>query len=344
MGSVNASMRVAVYRGEGRVPVETFSTPVPEDPHDVLVEIAYCGICGTDLHAIVENSGRNGWGAPGFIGGHEWSGRVRVVGDGVTRWKEGDHVTGNFVTCGSCPNCRGGRPSLCRNGGPQDGQGAFSQYMRKNENAIRAVPDGLDLRAAALTEPLAVALHAVTRSGAQPGQRVLVCGAGPIGALTVVALHARGIDRVTVSEPHSLRRALAARLGADAVAPEDLSPVATPGGGTPFEVVIETSGSPHAATAAIDCLLPGGTLVLVGVCTQPANLDLIRILGDELVVTGSALYDVDGMTEALALLAGGQVPVDVLVEPADITLDEVADACARLASGQLAGKVMVVPN
>jgi threonine dehydrogenase-like Zn-dependent dehydrogenase len=83
MDVVESTMEVAVYRGEGTVRVESVPTPTL-GAHDVLVEIAYCGICGTDLHAIVDGSGRKGWGAPGFIGGHEWSGRVAAVGDSVT--------------------------------------------------------------------------------------------------------------------------------------------------------------------------------------------------------------------------------------------------------------------
>jgi 2-desacetyl-2-hydroxyethyl bacteriochlorophyllide A dehydrogenase len=335
----SSTMNVAVYRGEGTVPVESF--PIPAlDREDVLVEIAFCGICGTDLHAIVEEMGLFGWGAPGFIGGHEWSGHVVATGEGVTAWKVGDRVTAQSSECGSCPTCRSGRPSLCRVRRPEDGQGAFSQYMRRSEDSLEAVPDGLDLRAAALTEPLAVALHAVTRSSAKPGQKVLVTGAGPIGALTVVALHIRGIDDVTVSEPNPLRRAIAERLGAKVLTPEDL------GEGTVhrFDAVIETSGNPRAATAGFDCLVPGGFLALVGVIAAPTNMNLLRILTDEITVTGSALYDEGGIQEAVALLAAGRVPVDVLTEPTDISLEEVAEACAKLASGQLAGKVMVVPS
>jgi 2-desacetyl-2-hydroxyethyl bacteriochlorophyllide A dehydrogenase len=187
--------------------------------------------------------------------------------------------------------------------------------MRKKEGRLLAIPDGLDMRAASLAEPLAVALHGVTRSNARAGQRVLVTGAGPIGALTVVALQARGVDDVTVSEPHPLRRALAELLGAKVLTPDTLGALAGSSDGR-FDVVIETSGSPQAAQTAIDRLVTGGTLVLVGVIAKPANLDVLRILTDELVVTGSALYDAGGISEALSLLAAGQVPVDVLNERA----------------------------
>jgi 2-desacetyl-2-hydroxyethyl bacteriochlorophyllide A dehydrogenase len=335
----SSTMNVAVYRGEGTVPVEEF--PVPElAGSDVLVEVAFCGICGTDLHAIVEEAGIFGWGAPGFIGGHEWSGRVVALGDDVTSWRVGDRVTASSGECGTCPTCRAGQPSICRVRQPDDGQGAFSQYLRRREGSLVPLPDDLDLRAAALAEPFAVALHAVTRSNAEPGKRVLVTGAGPIGTLTVVALQVRGIENVTVSEPNPLRRALAERLGAKVVSPEELSEGTT----HRFNTVIETSGNPRAVTAAFDCLVPGGDMVLVGVITLPTNLNVLRILTDEITVTGSALYDEGGIQEAVALLAAGRVPVDILTEPRDISLDDVADACAKLASGQLAGKVMVVPS
>ena len=340
----SSTMHVAVYRGEGKVPVESFPIPPLDDPHDVLVEIAFSGICGTDLHAIVEAVGIYGWGDPGFIGGHEWSGRVVALGEAVTSWQVGDRVTARSSECGSCPTCRAGRPSICRVRRPDDGQGAFSQYMRRHEDSLIGLPDGLDLRAAALAEPLAVALHAVTRSKAEAGQRVLVTGAGPIGTLTVVALHSRGVDDVTVSEPNPLRRSIAQRLGAKVVSPEELSNMPGEGTGRRFDAVIETSGNPDAATGGFDCLVPGGFLVLVGVITRPTNLNVLRILTDEITVTGSALYDEGGIREAVDLLAAGRVPVHLLVEPTNISLDDVAEACAKLASGQLAGKVMVVPN
>jgi (R,R)-butanediol dehydrogenase/meso-butanediol dehydrogenase/diacetyl reductase len=339
----DSTMHVAVYRGEGRVPVESFPIPALGN-HDVLVEIAFCGICGTDLHSIVEASGIFGWGAPGFIGGHEWSGRVVAIGESVTSWQVGDRVTARSSECGSCAACRAGRPSICRVRVPDDGQGAFSQYMRRHEDSLVALPDGLDLRAAALTEPLAVALHAVTRSTAKKGQRVLVTGAGPIGTLTVVALHIRGIDDVTVSEPNPLRRAIAEKLGAKVVSPEDLSDASRGGAALRFDAVIETSGNPKAAITGFDSLVPGGVLVLVGVITLPTNLNLLHILTDEITVTGSALYDDGGISEAVRLLADGQVPVELLLEPGNISLHDVENACAKLASGQLAGKVMVVPS
>jgi len=347
MTEAGSSMLAAVYRGGGEVHVEEI--PVPAlGPHDVLVEIAYCGVCGSDLHVIVEGWGRDGWGVSGWIGGHEWSGRVHAVGEAVTTWHVGDAVVSGHLTCGECPSCMAGRPSLCSGRGElgQDGQGAFAQYLRKSEASLLSVPGNLALRSAALAEPLAVALHAVTRSGARPGHRALVTGAGPIGALVVAALHARGVEDVTVSEPSASRRALAGRLGAKLVTPESLAQPA-PLSGTGdllFDVAIDTSGRPQAATGAFNHLAPGGTLALVGVGLTPAVFDPVRAMVHELTVTGSFLYDPDGITEAIDLLASGAVPADVLIEPVDSALSSLTDVCARLAAGDIAGKVMVVPG
>ena len=170
-------------------------------PGDVLVEVSHCGVCGTDLHMVVE-----GWGTPGTVGGHEWSGTVVDTGADVTGLAVGDLVVGGPPPgCGRCEPCLAGRSCLClarsQPGSGTGPDGAFAPFVRADHRAVVRIPDGLDLRTAALAEPLAVSLHAVTRADVRPGQRVLVTGAGPIGTLAVVGLRARGIDDIVVSEP-----------------------------------------------------------------------------------------------------------------------------------------------
>ena len=219
-------MRAAVYRGPRDIVVE--ERPVPElGADDVLLEVSHCGVCGSDLHMFVD-----GWGAPNSIGGHEFSGRVVAVGDDVTTWSPGDEVVGGpSQRCGKCEYCLAGRPQLCvgrSNPGVGDFQGAFADFVRVREPELLRVPPGVSMRAAALTEPLAVALHGLTRGGVRAGQRILVTGCGPIGALTLAAARARGITDVVASEPHPSRRALAERLGAVVVAPDELGRPAMP--------------------------------------------------------------------------------------------------------------------
>jgi threonine dehydrogenase-like Zn-dependent dehydrogenase len=340
------NMQAAVLRGPGRL--EVTEVPVPEVGDDgVLVAVELCGVCGSDLHMVVE-----GWGQPGSWQGHEWVGRVAAVGPAVTRWAAGDAVVGGPpVPCGACDPCRAGRPSLCAGrdapgSGPE--RGAFATYKVVRAGELLALPAGLDPRAAALAEPLAVALHGITRSGVRPGWRALVLGAGPIGALTIAALRARGVDDVTCAEPGEHRRALARAVGATATChPSDLEvpTIAEPGRVVDgaVDVVFECSGKRAAMEAGLAQLVRGGTLVLVGAGIDPPRFDPNRILLNELVVTGAFNYDAGGFEEALALLASGGLPVDALLEPEVVRLDGLLDAMLGLAEGRLAGKVLVQP-
>jgi (R,R)-butanediol dehydrogenase/meso-butanediol dehydrogenase/diacetyl reductase len=342
-----ATMPAAVYRGVMACTVE--EVPVPAvGPDEVLVEVSHCGICGSDIHQF-----HAGWGRPGSIEGHEYSGRVVTVGAAVSEWAVGDEVVGGpSPRCGVCEYCTGGRPSLCaarETPGLSDEpwQGAFARYKKLPAAQLLRVPPGLSLRAAALAEPLAVALHAITRARPAPGDRVLVTGAGPIGALILCALRAKGIDDVTVSEPAAVRQDLARRLGAAAiVAPDALPTFPNPGEVRPdaFHVVFEASGVPAAQEQALAQVRRGGTLMLVGAGPGRPHWSASRILLNELWVSGSYVYDEGGFPEALALLASGAVPADVLTEPGDVPLNGLLEAVHELAAGRVAGKVLVVPE
>jgi len=339
-------MRVAVYLGTGRIEIQ--DRPVPQlGPDDVLLEVSHCGICGSDLHFVLE-----GWGKPGSVEGHEYSGRVVAVGDSVTRWRLGDEVVGGpSPKCGDCDACRMGRPSLCAGRGavgegPGDDQGAFAEYIRVSEDRLLRVPDGVSLRQAALAEPLAVALHGITRSGIRPGRRALVTGAGPIGSLTVAALLARGVNDVVVSEPVAARRELCERLGAVALEPAALAAPTSPNLPVdhPFDVALECSGNAHAMEAALAQLRRMGTLVLVGAGMRPPRFDPNRILLNELVITGAFCYDQHGFDAALDLLADPEFPADALVEPGDVGLDGLLGAIESLGAGEIPAKVMIAPR
>ncbi len=202
------------------------------------------------------------------------------------------------------------------------------------------------MRAAALTEPLAVALHGLTRGAVRAGQRILVTGCGPIGALTIAAARARGVTDVVASEPHPRRRALAERLGAVVVAPDELGKPAMPFDlvDDPFDAVLECSGHAAAMQAGLSQLKRGGTLVLVGAGMDWPRFDNNRITLNELVITGAFVYDPDGFPRALELLASPDFPTDVLIESDDVPLEGLYDAVERLASGELPAKVMIAPS
>jgi threonine dehydrogenase-like Zn-dependent dehydrogenase len=341
------TMPAAVFMGLRDVAVEDRPTPEPA-PGELLLEVSHCGICGSDLHFLLEWGGRSG-----VIEGHEYSGTVAALGEGVTGWKVGDRVIGGpSPRCGKCEYCVAHRPSLCveRNSVGGDGstwQGAFALYKSVRAAEALRVPDGLSLKHAALTEPLAVALHGITQAGGvRPGTRWLVTGGGPIGFLSVAALKAFGVDDIVVSEPKESRRALCERLGARSVDPSEL---ATPGMpydivDEPFDVALECSGNGRAQESALAQLKRAGALVLVGAGMARPKFDPNRILLNELVITGAFVYDHDGFPRALDLLASGKLPNDLLVEQEDYPLSRLLDAAVGLHEGDLAAKAMIVPR
>jgi len=339
-------MRAAVYKGDRRVEVEEF--PVPAlGPADVLLEVSHCGVCGSDIHFVLE-----GWSPPNRVHGHEFSGTVVAVGPEVTRWRVGDAVVGGpSVRCGECRFCREGRPNLCEGraavGENSTYQGAFADFMRVDERELLMLPAGLSLRDAALTEPLAVSLHGITRAGGvEPGERVLVTGGGPIGALSIAALVHGGVTDIVCSEPSPARRELAERLGARSVAPDALRTPPSPNElvAEPFDVAFECSGNAAAMEQCLGQLRRAGRLVLVGAGIKPPRFDPNRILLNELTITGAFTYDADGFEAALALLAAPGFPTDLLVEPDDVGLDGLLDAIERLGAGEVPAKVVIAPS
>jgi (R,R)-butanediol dehydrogenase / meso-butanediol dehydrogenase / diacetyl reductase len=339
------TMPAAVYQGEHTITVEEL--PVPELAADeVLLEISHCGICGSDLHMMMED-----WGRAGTTGGHEYSGTIVAVGAAVEGWAVGDRVVGGpDAGCGACEPCAAGWPHLClgkHKAGLSPYQGAFAAFKACRQESLYRIPDGLDLRTAALTEPLAVALHGVLRADPRPGQRALVTGAGPIGLLTVVCLRELGIDDVTVSEPSPRRQERAAAVGAArVVGPADLVAPALPMDvvDQPFHLAVDASGRPDAMDAALAHLGRRGVLVLSGTGMKRPRFDTNRIILNELTITGSVEYVAGDYHLALELLASGRLPTDLLIEPADVPLAGVQRAMEQLVAGQLPGKVMVRPR
>jgi threonine dehydrogenase-like Zn-dependent dehydrogenase len=341
-----SSMRAAVYKGDRRIDVEDY--PVPEvGPDDVLLEVSHCGVCGSDIHFVLE-----GWSAPNRIHGHEYSGTVVAVGENVSGWTVGDAVVGGpSARCGECEYCRAGRPNLCVGRGAVgeggDFQGAFADYIRVRGDELLRLPDAVSLRHAALTEPLAVALHGLTRADVKPGERVLVTGGGPIGALSIAALRHRGVEDVVLSEPAPTRRELGEKLGATVLTPDELPPTPMSPSAMvdePFDVALECSGNARAIEQCLGQLKRTGRLVLVGAGIRVPKLDPNRILLNELVITGAFCYDADGFERALDLLADPAFPSDLLVEPDDVGLGDLLGAIEALGAGEVPAKVLVAPK
>lgn len=345
-GTISQTMAAAVFRGHGSVVVEQRPVPRP-DGGEVLVAVDHCGVCGTDLHMMVD-----GWGTPGQVFGHEFSGTVAAVGPDVDGWSIGELVVGGAPpSCGECRRCTERQPSQCERRGDISTayDGAFAEYTIADQRSLLRVPAGVDARTAALTEPLAVALHGIARANVQANDSALVLGAGPVGALIVAALVARGVGPVVVVEPGEARRALAHELGASEVLlPDALEsfPMWEPEriADRAVDVVFECSGKRSAMEAGFHQLRRGGRMVLLGSGMELPVFDPNRMILNELTVTGSFNYDDDGFERALALLATGALPVDRLIDPVDVPLDGLVDALHALAGGRIAGKAMVSPT
>jgi L-iditol 2-dehydrogenase len=338
-------MPAAVYVGDGTLEVQTLPVPQPA-ANEVLVEVSHCGICGTDLHLVLERFAR-----PGSVLGHEWSGTVVARGAAVDHVALGERIVAQPTPgCGECRACMRGRPSVCLRRPAPDlldfSRGAFCRYKTVAAERCAPIPESLPTRAAALTEPAAIAIHTVNLSGVAPGDRVLVTGGGPVGLLTTAVLRARGIDDITLSEPAPRRRERALEVGAArAVGPESLprAPMGRPVE-DPYTLAFECSGSAYAAESALDQLDYAGTLVFVGTGKEMPRINHNRMIVLELTALGAYNYDAEGFRPALDLLASGVLPLDLLIERDDILLDELLGAMQRLSVGELAGKVMVRPE
>jgi (R,R)-butanediol dehydrogenase/meso-butanediol dehydrogenase/diacetyl reductase len=338
-------MPAAMYLGDGEIAVRELD--VPElGPDEVLVEVSHCGICGTDLHLVLEK-----YAHPGSVLGHEWSGTIVAIGGNVLGWENGARVVQNPTPgCGQCRACRRGRSSVCLRREPANfldvSRGAFCLYKVVPASQLLRLPDTLSTRAAALTEPTAIAIHTANLSGVAPDDRVLVTGGGPVGLLTTAVLRARGVTDITVSEPAPLRRERALAVGAARVIePGDLAraPMGRPVA-EPYTMAFECSGNAAAAEAAFDQLDYAGTLVFVGTGHDMPRINHNRAIVLELTIIAAYNYDIDGFAPALELLASGDLPLDDLIEADDVLLDDVLGTMHRLAAGELPGKVMVRPE
>jgi 2-desacetyl-2-hydroxyethyl bacteriochlorophyllide A dehydrogenase len=304
----------AVWHGGSDLRLERQAVP-PLGAGDVLVEVALCGVCGTDVHIL---AGEFPMYNPPRVLGHEFSGTVRAVGSLVTAVQPGDQVAVEpSVPCGSCFFCGEGLPYMCAL--RKSFHGGFGEYTVAPQEALFPIPAGVSLDAAALSEPLSCCLHTINRSAMRPGDRVAIVGAGIIGLLLLQLARRAGAARILVSDPAPHRRETAQRLGADVVVDPLATDVAAAGrdmtGGIGVDVALEAVGSVQTVR---DCLaLPrrGGTAVVMGVAPPTAEVPLrpYELFDRELTIKGSFIraYEFRRTVDLLPLLELDSLITDV---------------------------------
>lgn len=327
-------MKQVVYSGAGELSVRSGSA-AQLGPGEVRVSIAYTGVCGTDLH-IVHGAMDARVTSPTVIG-HEMSGRVAELGPDVGGWQVGEAVTVvPLDPCGSCPACESGLSHICHqlNFIGIDSDGGMQESMVVSADALIRIPEGLDLRTAALTEPTAVASHDVARSRLQAGERALVVGAGPIGVLIALVARNTGAE-VMIAEPDQFRREAAGRYGfetIDPVAEDVVDRVNAWTGDKGADVCFEVSSSQAGLSGAVQALACRGRLCLVGIHTEERKVDLHRFFWRELELIAARLYERSDFETALQLLDSGIIPADDLITSV-VPIDEASSAFDLLGQG-----------
>ncbi|ALG83543.1 2,3-butanediol dehydrogenase [Gordonia phthalatica] len=310
--------------------------PEPEPgPGQVKVKVECAGICGSDLSLFQYSPIPAGFTHPLLCThgphalGHEFSGRVVALGDGVDDIEVGALVAVRpNVYDGTCPACERGEQNLCAQGGfigVSGGGGGFSEYVVAGRDAAHVIPERFGAEVAAMVESTAVAWHAVKQSGGGDGTTALVVGAGPVGLALVSCLLARGASKVFVSELSEARKARAVEMGAEVLDPSQTDVVAHVQALGGVDVSFDASGVGQPTyDTALDALRPGGTSVVVAMFHEPVQVDLQKYMTSEKKLVGSMAYtDVD-FGEVVEAIVDGRLDPRPLIT-GRIRLDDVVD-------------------
>ncbi len=329
-------MKALVYTAPNEVTYRDEPEPVFGDG-DVMIEVDAVGICGSDLHAYHGHDPRRN---PPLILGHELVGRI-VKGPGTGR-----RATVNpLITCGHCEYCVQGRDNLCSNRTMigMTRAGGFAERVATAARSVIDIPQDMDSRAAAVTEPAATALHAINLSMKSlvrplPECKVLVLGGGAIGILSALLLRHYGVRHVTVAETNALRRAsLEKAAGCATYDPRETTPAANS-----VDYVIDAVGAKATRNAALEAVKPGGVVMHIGLQDWASEIDMRKLTLAELTLLGTYTYSTADLRAAVAALHGGAFGDLAWVE--ERPLSEGARAFRDLHEGRTAAaKILLRP-
>ena len=345
-----AAMQAALITDKATVELLEFDEPEPR-PDQVVIDITYCGICGSDVHEYLTPGP-----APAAVCGHEWVGTISERGGDVARLDEGDRVVLAVPpSCGTCAACHAGIMDKCDTvitaaWGQSEfasPHGGFAPRLCVHHGrAIRANPALTDVQAGQI-EPATIGFHAVRGTSPRLGEVAVVQGAGPIGLVTMQWVLAAGAGQVIVVEPSPARRAVAETLGAHATvepgaAADELIKEHTHGLGA--DIVYECAGVPATVQSAVDLTRRGGRMCLIGFAISDAQIDPLSWLVKEVAVTAALGYTHEEFEMVMGYVADGRVDLDAL-HSGTISLGDLDATLADLSSGTSQHlKVLVDPR
>ena len=305
-------MKSIVYRNPREVVVE--QKPEPDvGPGEVLIKVAYVGVCGSDLYIY---TGMHPRAKAPLVMGHEFSG---TIVKGHPTLPPGTPVTVYpLLSCGHCEPCLSGNAHVCNTlrliG--IDCDGAMAEYVKVPADKVLEIPRTLPLRLGAFIEPLAVGVHAVRRSGYKPGDRAVVYGAGPIGLCVAACLRYFGASTVIVVENNPERLAVAAKLGCttiDGTKDDIKARVKELTGGANADFAFDCAAHPVVQATIADIIKVHGTIVVVGSYKKPPEVDLLKVEFKELTIIGIRVYERRDFEVAASLLQSGVIDFDLLL-------------------------------
>jgi L-iditol 2-dehydrogenase len=334
--------------GDGNVAILEVDEPTCGDKQ-ARVEVAFCGVCGTDIH-VLHDTFRN---YPPVILGHEFAGTVVELGKGVTGISVGDRVAGlgaTAVTCGTCEFCLSGNFIFCpdRRGMGHGVNGGFAQYVVMRPDQLFRVPEALSLEEASLSEPFAAAIHAVTEiTQVRIGDIVLVSGPGPIGLLCLKLLVAEGVTTIVAGAPgDNIRLEAAQRFGATAVVNVGeqslLDAVRAVTDGRGVDVAFECAGHESSVRRCVEALRPMGRYTQVGICGREIEFPIDQIFYKQLNLSGSICYTAKTWARMMKIFAQGRVQIKDIVS-SKLPISEWRTAF-DLCTGKQGLKVLMYPE
>lgn len=332
-------MKIAAYIDTGVMEIREIPTPEPER-HELLVKVAYCGICGSDIHQV-----QYGMQEPDNIEmGHEADGIVAQVGKDVEAWSEGDRVIINrTLSCGRCWYCNNRLSEMCRNK-KQATHGGYAEYMKCLPEHLYRLPDEVSLKAAALWNPLTNAIHAVQISRQKLDDFVVVMGAGPLGLLTIAAAKRAGAFPVLATEVMPKRAEAARKIGAyQALNPleDDVMSAVTDIREAGADVVYECAGAAGTLQEAIQYARCGGQVVLIGIHMEFFEFNTILWVMKEVDVQ-AAFGQIGQLELAVDMLRDGTINADDIIT-SEIPLEQLPDTMKKLFGPNDEIKVLVKP-